>query len=333
MEIPIKNIYYLLSYAWGYFHSQDLAKVERKDFETSIELFGELYDLTLTRYVKSGLKKDYVEFNEELSTIKSKIDFSTTLKRAGHRSKRYTCIYDEFTENNGINQLIKYVGFLLLKSDIKDDQKKSIKKKIIFFSSVNISHFNLKSVQKVKYTREDKNLNFLIDVCKYIFERVGFSQNEGQNTFGDFLSNKNMPMIYEKFVLNFYRKHLKSHKVRGGEHIAWDSETSNELYPVMKTDIVLRSLSSTCIIDTKFYKDIFSYNFNTPKFKSGNIYQLYTYMQNFGSGNIQGMLLYPTTHSTVRNERWVSGKKIMINTVNLNQDWTSLESELLSLSS
>ena len=103
------------------------------------------------------------------------------------------------------------------------------------------------------------------------------------------------------------------------------------LLPVMKTDIVLRGPSSTCIIDTKFYTDIFAYNFNTPKFKSGNIYQLYTYMQNFGSGNIQGMLLYPTTHRTVRNERWVSGKKIMINTVNLNQDWTSLESELLNL--
>ena len=42
-------------------------------------------------------------------------------------------------------------------------------------------------------------------------------------------------------------------------------------------------------------------------------------------------LLYPSTHSKIRNERIISGKKISINTVNLNQEWNDVESELLEI--
>ena len=36
-------------------------------------------------------------------------------------------------------------------------------------------------------------------------------------------------------------------------------------------------------------------------------------------------MLYPNTTSTVRNERIVSGKKIMINNINLNQERKMIE--------
>ena len=43
------------------------------------------------------------------------------------------------------------------------------------------------------------------------------------------------------------------------------------------------------------------------------------------------MLLYPNTTSTVRNERIVSGKKIMINNINLNQEWNRIEEEMIDI--
>ena len=46
---------------------------------------------------------------------------------------------------------------------------------------------------------------------------------------------------------------------------------------------------------------------------------------------VEGMLLYPNTTSTVRNERVVSGKRIMINNINLNQEWTKIEEEMMEL--
>ena len=41
--------------------------------------------------------------------------------------------------------------------------------------------------------------------------------------------------------------------------------------------------------------------------------------------------MYPNTAETVRNERVVSGKRIMINNINLNQEWRIIEEEMLEL--
>jgi len=103
----------------------------------------------------------------------------------------------------------------------------------------------------------------------------------------------------------------------------------------MKTDITIQKKDSKLIIDTKYYNDIYQYNFNVPKFKSNNLYQIYTYINNYKpinqSESVEGMLLYPSTHSQIRNEKMIGGKKIKINTINLNQDWSSIESELINL--
>lgn len=74
-------------------------------------------------------------------------------------------------------------------------------------------------------------------------------------------------------------------------------------------------------------------NPDKPKFRSNNIYQLYNYLNNLKEENkeIEGMLLYPNTTSTIRNERIVSGKRIMINNINLNQEWEKIEEEMLDL--
>ena len=74
-------------------------------------------------------------------------------------------------------------------------------------------------------------------------------------------------------------------------------------------------------------------NPDKPKFRSNNIYQLYPYLNNLKEENkeIEGMLLYPNTTSTIRNERIVSGKRIMINNINLNQEWEKIEEEMLDL--
>ena len=333
MEIPIRNIYYILSYAWKYFKFNDIASIDKKDFQTTTEFFGDLFDLSFTRYIKKGLQRDYVSYNEELKTIKSKIDFGTTLKKVGFKSKRFHCIYDDYTTNNLTNQIIKSTAFLLIKSKITQEQKKSIKKKLIFLSGIENIQITKKTFKQLKRSRDNYNLNFLLNICIYIISNSGFQQDEGTYSLSDFTNENSMSAIFEKFILNFYKKNLKDYKVKGSEHIKWDSETDNSLYPLMKTDITIRKPKMTYIIDTKYYKDMFQYNFNTPKFHSNNIYQIFTYLNNFKESHnaLEGMLLYPSTHSKIRNERIISGKKISINTVNLNQDWNDVESELLEI--
>lgn len=333
MEIPLRNIYYILSYAWKYFKFNDLTKLDKKDFNSPTEFFAEIFDLCLGRYVKKGLKKNYVQINEELKGIKSKVDFSMTIKTNGFRLKKFYCTYDDFTENNIINQVIKFTLLGFLKANISIEQKSSLKRKLVFFGKVDNIIVNNYTFSKVKYTRDNFNLNFLINICKYVYSNSGFDEKSGEFTMSDFSNSKSMPMVFENFILNFYKEKLDGYKVRGGEHIKWKSESINSLYPVMKTDITIRGNKKTYVIDTKFKKDVFQNYYDTPKFNSSNIYQIYTYLDNFQSenGELEGMLLYPTTHTTVRDSNTISGKTININTINLNQEWKLIENELLEL--
>ena len=334
MEIPIRNIYFLLSYAWKYYKPSDIRKIDQKEFNNDTEFFAEIFDLTLSKYVKKGLHRDYIKNKDTLKTIKGKVDFNSTIKKLGLKSKNIDCVFDEYTSNNNINQLIYSTIFIILKSKISNELKHSIKKKIPHFNNVSLIKVDKNLINRVRLIRGNRTLNFLINIAKYIYYNLGFDEKEGKYDIGNFIKNR-MPDLFENFVLNFYKIKLTNYRV-GSEIIKWDSDTNDSFYPLMKTDISIRNEDTVTIIDTKYYNKMFQYHFlnaDKPKFISDNLYQLYTYLNNLKEEDrvIQGMLLYPNTSFTVRNERIVSGKKIMINNINLNQEWQIIEKEMLSL--
>lgn len=335
MEIPIRNIYFLLSYAWKYYKPSDIRKIDQKDFINDTEFFAEIFDLTLGKYVKKGMHRDYIEKKETLKTIRGKVDFNSTLKTLGFKSKKIDCIYDEYLPNNSINQLIYSTIHIVIKSKIRSELKQSLKKKIIFFNGVSKIKVDKQLIKGIRAVRGNNSLNFLINIAKYIHNNLGFDEKEGKYDLGDFVKSKmGMAAVFENFTLNFYKSKLPQSQVRS-ELIKWDSDTDDTTYPTMKTDITIRNENKVTIIDTKYYNNMFQYHYlnpDKPKFRSGNIYQLYTYLNNLKEDKkIEGMLLYPSTTSTVRNERVVSGKRVMINNINLNQDWKKIEEELLDL--
>lgn len=335
MQIPIRNIYYLLSYAWKYYKPSDIRKIDQKDFNNDTEFFGEIFDLTLSKYVKKGLFRDYIEKKETIKTIRGKVDFNSTLKTLGFKSKNIDCIYDEYSSNNSINKLIYSTIHILLKSKISNELKHSIKKKIVYFNNVSRVKINKVLINEANPVRGNSKLNFLINIAKYIHYNLGFDEKEGKYDLGDFVKSKmGMAAVFENFALNFYKSKFPRSEVRS-ELIKWDSDIEDASYPTMKTDITIRTENKVTVIDTKYYDNMFQYHYlnpSKPKFRSANIYQLYTYLNNLKEDKeIEGMLLYPTTTSTVRNERMVSGKRIMINNINLNQEWREIEEEMIGL--
>ena len=83
------------------------------------------------------LKKVYLEITlkkqETIKTIRGKVDFNSTIKTLGFRSKQIDCIYDEYSSNNSINQLIYSTIHIILKSKISSELKQSIKKEDCIF--------------------------------------------------------------------------------------------------------------------------------------------------------------------------------------------------------
>jgi 5-methylcytosine-specific restriction enzyme subunit McrC len=104
-------------------------------------------------------------------------------------------------------------------------------------------------------------------------------------------------------------------------------------------DVLLSSPKQSIVIDTKYYKETFSrrqFGLDTSqKIRSNNLYQIYSYIDNYTNTqdipDITGILLYPEISSKIEAEYAVEGRKIKVASLNLDQDWKNIESDLLKI--
>lgn len=337
MNIPIKNIYYLLSYAWNKLDVGNKIKLQEDDYSSSLNLFARVFDNILTIILKRGLDRNYTAVKDKIRTIKGRIDFNSTIKTLSHLNKKYYCDFDNFSEDILTNRIIKSTIRTLLNSNINSELKTQIKKKRISFSSIKFIELNNSHFRKVTIDKNNAYYQFIISICKIIHENSVFDEVSGNKIFREFTgTDKQYAALFEAFVLNFYKKHLSNKfKVKGSEIIDWDMEEKDQYFPIMKTDITLENIKTKkkTIIDTKFYKDLFTYNYDNPKFHSSNLYQMFSYVKNYNNekNEVEGILLYPTTKKEINNQKIIGGHKISLRTINLNQNWRNIEFNLLNI--
>jgi 5-methylcytosine-specific restriction enzyme subunit McrC len=104
----------------------------------------------------------------------------------------------------------------------------------------------------------------------------------------------------------------------------------------MLTDVSLRKLDRTVIIDTKYYKETLQQHYDRRTVHSGHIYQLFAYLKNLehrggADGCAEGILLYPVVTDEFNLTYDLHGHKMKICTVNLMQDWKQIDRRLRSL--
>ena len=90
------------------------------------------------------------------------------------------------------------------------------------------------------------------------------------------------------------------------------------------------------IIDAKFYKDNLAENYGKNMHRTGNLYQIFTYVKNkqaeFQGKDVEvsGMLLYARTKATIQpdSEYVMSGSRISVKTLDLNQEFNEIKNQL-----
>ena len=145
--------------------------------------------------------------------------------------------------------------------------------------------------------------------------------------------------LFERFVRNFFRIHLKRYRV-SREWLSWHDELGSEYVPKMETDTTIEEIYPPfrrTIIDTKYsLTTLATTRFGKETFKSENLYQIYAYLrtqeqQSPAHKDAEGILLYPTTMCDLESAMLVQGHKIRVATVDLSKSWQEIEARLLSL--
>lgn len=123
MDIPIKNIYYLLSYAWNKLEEGERINVAQMECATLIDLLASVLANGAAHVLRRGLDRGYVPYSEETATLRGKLDTATTLKRTYFAAPRIFCEYDDFQHNILHNQILATTMFNVLRLpelDVKD---------------------------------------------------------------------------------------------------------------------------------------------------------------------------------------------------------------------
>lgn len=135
--IFIRNIYYMLTYAFQELKQNNYEEIAGEEFEEIHDLFAEILLRGISFQLKQGLHKEYISCHGSLSTLKGKLDICGTVNNLMRKQQKIDCEYDELSENNKFNQILKTtVQFLLKHPKVKSDRKAALKRLMLFFSDV-----------------------------------------------------------------------------------------------------------------------------------------------------------------------------------------------------
>lgn len=333
--IPIQNIYYMLSYAFQVLNEQGYRSIATEQFHNTAELMAAILSKGIATQIKRGLGKEYISQTETLSSLRGKLDITESIKTQTMLKKQMICTYDEFSVNGALNRIIKSTVVLLLKSDISAKRKKDLRKLMVYFGDVEV--IDLHSVNwNIRYNRNNQTYRMLISVCYLVVSGLLQTNSDGTTKMMDFLDEQRMCRLYEKFILEYYRKEYPKLTVNPSQ-IPWQLDDGiDAMLPIMQTDIMLSYQEKVLIIDAKYYSNMTQTQFGVHTLHSGNLYQIFTYVKNkevelaSKLHKVSGMLLYAKTDEIIYpdNKYQMSGNKISVRTLDLNLDFTGIAAQL-----
>jgi 5-methylcytosine-specific restriction enzyme subunit McrC len=337
--IKIQNIYYMLAYAFRVLSEGRYSEIAAEEFDQAADLLAAILSKGISNQIKRGLGREYVGKSDTLSSPVGKIDISASIKQRSIQNRKLVCEFDEFTENTYINKILKTTALLLMRCpDVSVKQKRSLKKVLIYFQNVDATDPRHIRWTSIKYNRNNTTYKMLINLCYIVIEGMLLSEQAGHMKLSRYIDDQKMHSLYERFVLEYYKKHYPEFRVSAPQ-IPWDSDDGIiDFLPLMKTDIAIESSDKTLIIDTKYYQHTMQTNpfFDSRTIHSHNLYQIFTYVKNYDtakSGKVGGALLYAKTDEKITpdNDYRIGGNRFGVKTLDLSGDFAQIKSQLNDL--
>lgn len=263
------------------------------------------------------------------------MEISETLKTNSIIKRQVVCSYDEFSENAYMNRIIKTTMLRLMVADVDKSRKKEMKKLLVFL--VNVEPLPIYRINwNLRYDRNNQTYRMLVSICYLVLKGLLQTQSDGTSKLMDFLDEQRMHRLYEKFILEYFRKEHPELTV-GAPQIPWQLDDDfSDMLPVMKSDIVLEKDDNILIIDAKYYAHSTQQRFNKATVHSANLYQIFTYVKNKQEElkdrqvTVSGMLLYAKTDEQIvpDNTYQMSGNQISVKTLDLNCGFDEIREQL-----
>lgn len=266
-NIILKNLIFMLSYTKNLdIKTNNTARLsnEKNPF---IEILIREFANSLFESLKRLTPKRYIREEENLNYLKGKIKFSENIRYNCTNQAKFYCEYDEFSENNLLNQLFLFISTCLYNISNNSYNKKILKFIINYYSDIDFVRFDKFKVRKIKLTRNQELFKKPFNLAKMFIEQT--SVDLSKNKFENITLVWDMNKLFEEFVYELIKRKIPECKPKAQKTkrlLVRDKETKRDT----KVDIFIQN--PQVIIDTKYKK--------FKKFddiSSADIYQVTTY--------------------------------------------------------
>lgn len=350
--IPIRNLWYMLLYAWNEVplnavRGLTMEEVEIQRAPTLDALLAAVLVRLMQQRLRIGLGHDYVDEERVLPRIRGRIGFTETLKQRTLDRSQVVCEFQGYSANSAKNQIIRSTLARLMKlgqfgdnSALVKELQQKLRQLIRNLDGIDFIELTPELIRRQLLARNDHDYRLMLAICDLFVQRT-MPGDSDRKALVPMLDHELLVLykIYERFVANFYRFHLKDWDVNAQKRLDWHAGESNEHLPLMIPDLLLQEKSSgrILILDTKFTAHSLVENqWGKPIYDSSHLYQVYAYLKSQehlseAHRAAIGILLYPAVQQRFAERVRLQGHVIRIESVDLAAPWQEIERQLMEV--
>lgn len=301
-----------------------------------LDILAKVFSKKLLNELQKGLYREYVSKEEALSMIKGKILISKSIKENTINKNKMNCKYDEFTEDNLFNAILKRAINVILFSIKNDDVKKELNIINNIFNDVSDIYVPNNIILNYKLNRMNNRFLECFTLAKLILLNSSMDKSLGKENGFSILFEMNY--LYEEYVgvllkevFNDTNINININTQEKSRYLLWNTlKERNEI--ALKPDIVIyKDNKPKIIIDTKWKSATID---GKEVYTQGDIYQMYAYITTYEECQ-QCILLYPKINENIKHSEWIlnddiRNKKILIYEINL-ENYEKTKNELVYL--
>lgn len=337
-SIVVKNIYYMLAYAYKSIDLDDYSRIEGEEFDHLHNLMASILIRGLSTQLHRGVDQEYVIEYVAGYRLQGKIlPYQTSLPQNRSVGKA-AFIHDELTTDTYMNRVIKTTITALLHSGELSGENETMLR-VLSRKLGDLQVLDREAIRwnDMSFHRSNRGYQLLMAVCSLILNGMIFTEEKGSLRVQNFITGEAMHSLYQRFILEYYRRNCPKSIAVNADKIPWAIDGDIPAFlPDMQSDITLTTSSRRLVIDTKCYGKVLHMHWDKERYLSGHLYQIGSYVSNLDyehKGNVDGMLLYAMTDEGSRpNASWrtTDGNRMSIETLNLNDDFSHICSQLNS---
>ncbi|CPH57209.1 McrBC 5-methylcytosine restriction system component-like [Burkholderia pseudomallei] len=257
-----------------------------------LEILIRLFCDKLFAQVHRGVVRRYEAREENLAVLRGRLAVTEQVRRNAGNPERLFCRFDEFQEDNPLNQVLKAAIRLLLGAARTLDNQRPLAELLLAFDGVSDCRQSGLPWHRVVFDRLSERYQACFKLAELFLKNTPPDVGAGQlQSFSLFFDMNTLFEVYiGRMAMRVFRRHGIVAKLQGPQkHLAFDNGTERLAF-LMKPDVVgLRNGRAEWILDTK-WKELSSDEAREGVAQS-DLYQMYAYSSCYMCSDV--VLLYP----------------------------------------